>query len=77
MNAASQFSLTELAVNPASVTPAANGCFENGQSHESLLSGNSLPNTHAGNAQFIFIADMYVLHRHLNIVDDLGDQRLH
>ena len=72
MKVGSQFSSTDLAVNPARVTPAAKGCYwefswkMRGQAKRKW--------TYAGATHVIFVTDMNVLDSNLYIVHDLGDE---
>lgn len=71
MNVGSHLSLTEMAVNPARVIPAAKGCYKR-------LSPLRIANkemTYTGNAHIVFIAYMDILDSDLEVVDYLCDQR--
>jgi hypothetical protein len=55
-----QFSSTDIAVNPARVTPAAKGCYEMNGSW--LGEVNTLKRTHAWATHIVFITDVYVFY---------------
>lgn len=77
MNAGSQVSSVEIAVNSARVTPTAKGCYgkQNMQlGHAVRLKGHLKWNsTYAGDTQAVLITDMDISDRDLDIVDDFAN----
>jgi len=64
------FVVTDTAVNPARVTPAANGCCNQKASLVNKM--DKAFGTYPWDTQLVLISDMYIFDSDLKIVDDFG-----